>query len=197
MKASNFEDFTIDDCNDEEPFYNCDDESYVESGEESENFDEPQNSNMHTFETCQSPDQLQPKLKVFLDQIQSINQRLHKTAFGLVKEANNAGGTGQYALNSYAFHSRSLINTLCNFMPGFDRTKVESILIEAKEAELEAANPLLITNTEEKVRRKRVLISSDYKTAFKVKNIFDVYYELNQSRWCTDKIQNKKFKQGI
>jgi hypothetical protein len=82
-------------------------------------------------------------------------------------------------------------------MPGFDRAKVESIFIEAKEAELEAANPLLITNTEEKVRRKRVLISSDYKTAYKVKNIFDVYYELNQSRWCTEKIQNKKFKQGI
>jgi hypothetical protein len=113
-----------------------------------------------------------------------------------VKEANNAGGTGQYALNSYAFHSRSLINTLCSFMPGFDRTKIESIFIEAKEAELEAANPLLITNTEEKVRRKRVLISSDYKTAYKVKNIFDVYYELNQSRWCTEKIQNKKFKQA-
>jgi len=64
-------------------------------------------------------------------------------------------------------------------MPGYDRTKIESIFIEAKEAELEAANPLLNTNTEEKVRRKRVLISSDYKSAYKVQNIFDVYFELN------------------
>jgi hypothetical protein len=55
MKASNFEDFTLEDCNgDDEPFFNCDDESYVESGEEScdENFDEPQNPNQLTFETC-------------------------------------------------------------------------------------------------------------------------------------------------
>lgn len=31
----------------------------------------------------------------------------------------------------------------------------------------------------EKVRRKRVLLSSDYRTAFKKKSIFEVYFELN------------------
>lgn len=38
----------------------------------------------------------------------------------------------------------------------------------------------------DKVRRKRVLISSDYRSAFKRKQIFDVYYELNQSNWVTE-----------
>jgi tRNA(Ile)-lysidine synthase TilS/MesJ len=49
----------------------------------------------------------------------------------------------------------------------------------------------------EKAKRKRVLISSDFKTAYKVSNIFDVYFELNQSRWCTEKSQSKKFKAFI
>jgi hypothetical protein len=49
----------------------------------------------------------------------------------------------------------------------------------------------------EKVRRKRVLISSDFKTAYKVTKIFDVYFELNQSRWCTEKSQSNKFKAFI
>jgi hypothetical protein len=37
--------------------------------------------------------------------------------------------------------------------------------------------------------RKRVLISSDYRTALKEKYIFDVYFELNQSRWITESVQ--------
>jgi len=54
MTNANIEDFQLDELNDEEPFYNCDDESYVESGEESadEAFDEIKYPNMHTFETC-------------------------------------------------------------------------------------------------------------------------------------------------
>lgn len=40
----------------------------------------------------------------------------------------------------------------------------------------------------DKVKRKRVLISSDFRTALKYKNIFDVYFELNQSHWVTDSV---------
>ena len=40
----------------------------------------------------------------------------------------------------------------------------------------------------DKVKRKRVLISSDFRTALKYKNIFDVYFELNQSHWVTESV---------
>lgn len=129
--------------------------------------------------------------------MQAINSRLQKTAFGLVKEANNAGGTGQYALNSYAFHPKSLINSLQSFLNNADTKKIESLFVDGKDEEKETLNPLLNNNTDEKVKRKRVLISSDYKTAFKVKQVFDVYYELNQSHWYTKQYESKKFKQFI
>lgn len=47
--------------------------------------------------------------------------------------------------------------------------------------------------SEDKVRRKRVLVSSDFKTAFRFKRIFNIYYELNQSRWTAENIKHKKF----
>jgi hypothetical protein len=31
----------------------------------------------------------------------------------------------------------------------------------------------------EKVKRKRVLVSTDFKTAFRIKRVFNVFYELN------------------
>jgi hypothetical protein len=122
---------------------------------------------------------------------------LQKTAFALVKEANNAGGTGQYALNSYAFYPKSLINSLQSFIQNAETKKIESLFVDGKDEDKEISNPLLINNTDEKVKRKRVLISSDYKTAFKVKQVFDVYYELNQSHWYTKNYDSKKFKQFI
>lgn len=66
-------------------------------------------------------------------------------------------------------------------MPSLDIAKIETIFIDKKEQELDTQNPLfnIHLNTDEKVRRKRVLISSDFKSAYKVKNIFDVYFELN------------------
>jgi len=45
----------------------------------------------------------------------------------------------------------------------------------------------------EKVKRKRVLVSSDFKTAFRTKRVFNVFYELNQSRWTTENIKHSKF----
>jgi len=38
-----------------------------------------------------------------------------------------------------------------------------------------------------------VLISSDFKTGFKIKKVFNMYVELSQSRWLTDCAKNKKF----
>lgn len=90
-----------------------------------------------------------------------------------------------------------MINTLQTFIQNADAKKIESLFVDGKDEEKEVTNPLLMMNTDEKVRRKRVLISSDYKTAFKVKKVFDVYYELNQSHWYTKNYDSKKFKQFI
>lgn len=49
----------------------------------------------------------------------------------------------------------------------------------------------------EKVIRKRVLLSSDYRTALKKKSIFEVYFELNQSHWVTDANQCLKHRKLI
>lgn len=46
----------------------------------------------------------------------------------------------------------------------------------------------------DKVRRKRVLISSDFRTAYRKKNIYDVFVELNQSNWVTDQANSNAFK---
>lgn len=48
--------------------------------------------------------------------------------------------------------------------------------------------------TDEKIKRKRVLISSDFKSAKKSKQILDVFIELNQSRWLTEQVQCQKLK---
>jgi len=53
---------------------------------------------------------------------------------------------------------------------------------------------LYSSDTFEKVRRKRVLLSSDYRTALKVKQIYDVYFELNQSHWVTEPVLCTSFK---
>jgi hypothetical protein len=45
----------------------------------------------------------------------------------------------------------------------------------------------------EKVKRKRVLVSSDFKTAFRIKRVFNIYFELNQSRWTSESIKHRKF----
>lgn len=71
-----FDDYTNDyNGDEEEPFH--EDESYQESGEESsdEQYDDHYDDQPthHTFATCDNPDQLQPKLKAFLDQMQAIN----------------------------------------------------------------------------------------------------------------------------
>lgn len=65
-----------------------------------------------TFINCSAVNELQPKLKLFIETMQKINLQMFNLTQSLAKEASNAGGTGQYAINSYAFYSKSLINTL-------------------------------------------------------------------------------------
>lgn len=48
-----------------------------------------------------------------------------------------------------------------------------------------------------KVRRKRVLISSDFRSALKKRQIFDVYQELNQSQWIADVKPDLKLKRFL
>jgi hypothetical protein len=49
-----------------------------------------------SFETAMRAEDLTPKLRAYLEHAQKINIQLNKAALGAVKEATNAGGTGQY-----------------------------------------------------------------------------------------------------
>ena len=49
----------------------------------------------------------------------------------------------------------------------------------------------------EKTIRKRVLLSSDYRTAFKRKSVFDIYFELTRSKWITEQPQYPKIKKFV
>lgn len=69
MQTNMYDDYLNDDC---EPFLqNDDDESYVESGDEQsaddQYFEQNEVDGKQTFATCQNAEQLQPKLKAFLD----------------------------------------------------------------------------------------------------------------------------------
>ncbi len=57
---------------------------------------EEDDQNCQTLQNCQTVDQLQPKLKLFIENMQKINSQLQATGNALTKEAQNSGGTGQY-----------------------------------------------------------------------------------------------------
>lgn len=86
-------------------------------------------------------------------------------------------------------------------MPSLERVKIEGLFTDVKEKESEYEAPslnLLVSNeAAEKVRRKRVLISSDFRTAYKVKHVLEVYAELNQNRWCTERVKHLRFRRAI
>ena len=66
--------------------------------------------------------------------MQKINNTLLAQTASLAKEAANAGGTGQYALNSYAFYPPALTTCLHLFMmSGLDKQKIESLFVEPKD----------------------------------------------------------------
>jgi hypothetical protein len=76
-----------------------------------------------------------------------------------------------------------------------EKHKIEQLFVDVRELEQESPYIGLYSSNDpnDKVRRKRVLISSDYSTAYKTKKIFSVFFELNQSRWLTENAKNLKF----
>lgn len=67
-------------------------------------------------------------------------------------------------------------------MPTLDRGRIDSLFMEQKDINQEHDMPVLSLHTYQEISdkvRKRVLISSDYRSAFKVKSILEVYIELN------------------
>lgn len=81
---------------------------------------------------------------------------------------------------------------MCLFLySSVDKAKVESLFVDVRDKEADEQAFLGVYSGSDgldKVRRKRVLISSDYRTALKKKSIFDVYFELNQSHWITEQV---------
>ena len=80
---------------------------------------------------------------------------------------------GSYHLNSYAFHSKSLINTLMTVLPmAVDKRYVEKIFLD----HIGTDNDLnhIHSDVTDKIR-KRVLLSANYATAFKVKHAVEVF----------------------
>lgn len=66
------------------------------------------------------------------------------------------------------------------FIPYLDKSKIEQIFVDIKEKELDDAFlGVYAADPNDKVRRKRVLISSDFRTALRKKYIYDVFVELN------------------
>jgi hypothetical protein len=52
----------------------------------------------------------------------------------LAKEAQNASSTGQYALNSYAYHPKPLVQTLHRMIgTTVERSRIEQIFVDVKE----------------------------------------------------------------
>ena len=100
----------------------------------------------------------------------------------MTKDASyNNPGAG-YVLNSYAFHCKSLISVLQSYLPpGFDKSKIESIFTEVITNENHHNDILLLSETTEKIR-KRVLISSTFATALKVKHVLRIFRELRQCK---------------
>ena len=59
----------------------------------------------------------------WMEHANRINRGMQKAAVEFTKEANNIFGT--HNINSYAFHSKSLMNTLQTILPQSDKKRVE------------------------------------------------------------------------
>jgi len=71
-----------------------------------------------------------------MSQVDKLNRRMQAQAVHLTREAEYSNPGTSYTLNSYAYRSRELINTLLSYLPiGFDKSKVEQIFIEAVSSE--------------------------------------------------------------
>jgi hypothetical protein len=97
----------------------CSDALFEEEEDESNNSELSSFSDLHSstqqlpvgqdFSTAVREEDLTPKLQVFTEHMQKINQQLTMLTSTMCKEAVQASSTGQYPLNSYAFHPKSLV----------------------------------------------------------------------------------------
>ena len=112
-----------------------------------------------------------------------INRTMQSAAGIATKDAQTNTPGQNYALNSYAFHSRQLINTLSTFLPaGFDKSKVESIFVEISTNDnMHHPEFLLFSENTDKIR-KRVLISSTFATAYRTKHVFKIFEGLRNCK---------------
>ena len=82
-------------------------------------------------------------------------------------------------MNSYAFHSRSLINTLMTVLPlGVDKRYVEKIFLDLSNNENDINH--IHSEMTDKIR-KRVLLSANYSTAYKTKHVIEIFEELDRA----------------
>jgi len=122
-----------------------------------------------------------------------LNRCMQNAATAFTKEASQNIPGAQYVLNSYAFHCRPLINSMSAFLPaGFDKGKVELLFVEGTEKEKKEFDLLLLSENTDKIR-KRVLISSTFGTAYKVKHVMNIFKELRNSKTQAPHL----FKRGI
>ena len=96
--------------------------------------------------------------------MQKINAKLHTVQDAFGREAVHASGQGQYQLNSYAFYPKSILNSvqhLTGKAVSFNRRELLSVSEESD-----------FMHLDEKLKRKRILVSADYNTAQRIKSIF-------------------------
>ena len=134
--------------------------------------DEEEEEEGNTIDTQVMRSEREEKLYKWMNHINKINKNMQSFALQLTKECSSSI-LGQYHLNSYAFHSRSLINTLMTVLPmAVDKRYVEKIFLDqiATDNDINHIHP----DVTDKIR-KRVLLSSNYNTAFKVKHAVEVF----------------------
>lgn len=111
----------------------------------------------------------QEKIVRWMEHANQINRGMQAAASQYSKEAQ-ASSFGSVTLNSYAFHSKNLMNSLHAILPTSEKKRVEQLFIDPVEPATVHAPSSVYADPTDKIR-KRVLLSSNYATAFKVKHV--------------------------
>ena len=70
-------------------------------------------------------------MALWMTSLDKINRRMQAQALHLTREAEDYNPGTNYTLNSFAYRSRELINTMMSYLPiGYDKSKVEQIFTE-------------------------------------------------------------------
>ncbi len=57
-------------------------------------------------------------------------------------------------------------------------------IVQTMKQFIASADKLLADEDVVSHKRKRILVSNDFRNAFKRKHIYDVFQEINQANWC-------------